>query len=137
MPNDLLTMHRAFLADIADKRQQLQRELDGLLPVEEYHRRAVEGLVPAQKHTNGRALPLGITDQRLLNASRHEACEIALKELGGLAKTQQVAEWLLERNYGKEFDSPRVFYNTCYTAMSRKKDTFKKAGPGEWKLIGP
>lgn len=139
MANDLLAMHKAFLAEVADRRQQLQKELDALVPVEDYHRRAAEQLVPSRGPQNGhgRSLPGIITDQRLLDANRHKACEIALGELGGQAKTQEVADWLMGRGYGTEFDSPRVFHNTCYTAMSRKKDTFKKTGPGEWKLIGP
>jgi hypothetical protein len=136
MPSELLDMHRAFLAELEDRQRRLQEELDSLLPVTNYHRRAVEQLsARAQKNGQKSTKKATITDSRLLDMSRHHACELALHELGGKAKTQEVAEWLMQRGYGTEFDSERVFHNTCYTAMNRKPEVFEKTGPGEWRLL--
>jgi len=135
MSTDLLAMHRAFLEEVIAKREKLRKEDDQLAAVEDYHRRIVEELAPAGQNgtaaTGGRSRE--VKDMRLLRAQRHEACQIALEELGGHAKTQEIAAWLRARGYGSEFDE-RVFQNTCYTALTRKTELFEKVGPGEWKL---
>lgn len=136
MAGDILDMHRAFLTEIADRRQRLESELKRLAAVEEYHREAIASLKPAKDadHVNGAAgvEEVAVKDVRLVGASRSDACELALKELGGHAKTQQIADWLVERGYGTEFEK-RIFHNTCYTAMKRKS-SFRQVGPGEWRL---
>lgn len=148
MSADLVAMHRAFLDQIAERREQIRIELGQLDTVEEYHRRALDSLSHNRNGqftgpTKSRALRVAMglaakppsVDPQLADKNRHDACLFAMQSLGGKAKTQQVANWLRERGYGMEFDSERVFHNTCYTAMSRKKELFQKIGPGEWKLV--
>lgn len=137
MASDLLAMHRAFLAEIAAKREMLQSDLQELAAVEGYHRKIVEQLLAAVQ-ANGEsaeARSAELSDMRLLRATRFDACKIALAALGGQAKTQAVANWLQDRGYGTEFNDPRVFHNTCYTAMKRRSDMFEKVGAGRWKLL--
>lgn len=135
MSSELLAMHQAFLTEISGRREALEKELQQLAAVEDYHRKAIASL-PASNGAKSSKKTREITDLRLLHASRHDACCIALKELGGQAKTQQVADWLLERGYGAEIKDPRVFHNTCYLAMKRRGNIFTKVGPGEWALAG-
>lgn len=137
MTPEQLTMHQAFLAEIMERRLRLQKEIDEMMPVEQYHRKLIDEFQTLKGASNGHATSAtkpGTITNPLLFASRSEACEIALKELGGRAKTQAIADWLRERDFGSELDG-RVFHNTCYTAMSRKDDTFEKSAPGEWRLI--
>ena len=136
---DVLSMHLAFLEEIAAKRERMTRELEEIRQVEEYHRRIVESAkTRSGLQSNGTFMgsPSAlISDTRLEDASRHEACRIALEALGGEGKTQQVADWLKARGVGTEFNNPRDFYNTCYTALARRTDMFQKTGRGEWKLV--
>lgn len=136
MTADKIFRHQEFLEEIAAERERLQRELDQLSAVEEYHRKIVSMNGTATRTIRAPALvqkPV-ITDANLTSANRHEACKIALHALGGAAKTNDISRWLVERGMGGEFDNPRVFDATCFTAMKRHPELFKKTGRGEWKL---
>ena len=137
---DVLSMHRTFLSEIKAKRESLERELQRLAAVEQYHDDAVRQL-------SGDALPTGEDEQpavkpistptqdpRLVGLKKHDACEISLRELGGKAKTPDVAQWLRSRGYGVELTA-KILVASCYTAMNRKPGTFQKTKDGAWELV--
>jgi hypothetical protein len=138
MNTNRLAMHKEFLSEIREKRERLQNEMQRLSAVEAYHRTEVERLLgqtesePANGVAESRP---SIIDDRLEGLAKHAACRLAIKSLGGRAKTAEIAEWLRQRGYGTDLRK-QVFHNTCFTAMKRRSDMFIKVGVGEWELVG-
>ena len=130
-------MHESFLADITTQMENLRQELQQLESVADYHRHAMSVLGVNHKKSSQitvSASPTGPagTSPDVAGKLKHDACAIALREIGGKAKTADVARWLAKNGYGKD---DRIFHNTCYTAMNRRKDMFRKIGRGEWELL--
>jgi len=137
MAEQTLTMHRTFLSEIRQRRQAIEEELQRLETVEQYHLDRISQLsAPSPQSVGVAESPVATTpvDVPVDGLTKHDACELALRQLGGRQKTVQVAEWLLTRGYGNRMEK-RVFYNACYTAMNRKKGVFKKIKGGQWELI--
>jgi len=58
-----------------------------------------------------------------------EAAAIVVQRMGGAVKTRQIVDALRAAKYGGEMKN---LQSAVFTAMTRKPEIFKKAGPGEW-----
>jgi hypothetical protein len=146
MSLELLNLHQKVLNGINTRRDAIRQELAQLDTVAAYHQRIIDELMESDEllpHIADAPAPTipndsvirPITHNHLLFATRHEACRVALKELGGEAPTPDIVKWLLDHGYGQEFrDNPRSFHNGLFTAMVRHPEIFVKAGRGAWKL---
>jgi hypothetical protein len=138
MAEDTLTMHQTFISELRQRRHAITEELKRIDTVEQYHNDVIAQLSNPAPQVAEEVVDPPIerthTDLSLKGLTKHGACELALRQLGGRQKTTQVADWLLSRGYGSNMKK-RVFCNACYTAMNRKKEVFKKMNRGEWEVI--
>lgn len=156
MSNETLKTPSELLVDVRDQRRKIAEEDKRLVHVEQYlanvvaqFNASVAANLPAVGNgpINRERLPVvavpiqdgppipqhPATPIDFSGITRHSACEMALRALGGQQRTGDIARWLLEKGYPTTMDE-RVFYNSCYTSMMRKKDTFRRVR-SKWELI--
>lgn len=132
-------IHLAFLGEIRHRRAELQDEINSLDLVEAYHvQRALEG-GPIQLDKNANAVVQAPTISELgpedvVNKSKHEAAEIALKSIGQMAPTSEIRNVLLSLDYGTDL-SRKILHNSLFTAMTRKTEVFVKSSDARWSLL--
>lgn len=114
--------------DLDELRQEIaarEAELETLRSVERYIRSQL-------RETEETVTPSAIQDSERFKALfAHDAAEIVLRERGEPMKTSEIVEALQAGGYGENLSNIR---NAVYTALDRKKETFRRDAPGTWAL---
>lgn len=135
MNNTIASMHAAFLAEIREKREALQAELEELRAVEKYHEAqlaATSNGSTREEEDAGQPTPY-LDELGLLGATKHDAAATAIKHIGRPAKVGEIVDWL--KQYGYDADlKRRIAFNGIYTALKRRDDMFVELDDSRWGL---
>jgi len=162
-PDSRYEMHVAFISELRERRAEMEKALNDLKTVEEFHLEQIQRYEAPDKiggemngHRSAIKLdapihasnivachqPLGSADRdESVNreegpheaATKHEAAAWALHKYGRPMKVGAMVQMLQRAGYGTDLER-RVLHNSLHTAMVRKPDQFKKAGGGFWEL---
>lgn len=131
-----IQMHEEFVADVSRRIVELEKNIENLRSVRQFHADEIErlrsiavsnGVPNRQIGSPPFEVPGGLT--------RHDAAKAVLEHLGRPAKVSEITEVLGRFGYGAE-STPRIFHNSVFTAVSRRNDMFVKMAPGVWGLVG-
>jgi len=127
-------MHENFLREIRRDIAAREAELDELRIVERYHQSQLDGELPPK---------VGATEERALSAPlapgarKMDAIKMALRELGGSAKTLAIVNWMRTNGLATGTKS-NVFYNGVFTTLKRGVeggDFRRDDTSGKWVLL--
>lgn len=128
-------VHEQFAADVRRDINTIAAELEQLKMVESWHLRCAAKLRSGSKEAgNGshrdKDATVIIPPNELKGALKHDAAKLALQAIGKPSRVPAIVNALRAAGYGATMKN---FNNAIYTAMARKKDTFKKIGK-DWAL---